>query len=1413
MRSVSQLRSVRRGARAAVTTMMMATALLIPALASADAVHYGYVWKRDADGKWEDKANWNCINPAGGNCNPAENKGYPNLAGDEAFFDGVNYTARHTIVVNRTDIRVAKFFFGHGPGFTFQPTGLGQIILNSGLSSSPAEIVTTSGASSSLQFFVPFVNESPLVVTAELGNQIDFYTDIGPYDFGLTVQGAGLVILDHATTYTGPTVVLGKLSLQNLSPDPAVLSREVIVGNGGPGLGQLTLPFEHQLAPGTNVTVNFGWLTVLANNQISDLTVSSQSNVFVQRSASFVTRNVTMNDSAVISTGAARLVLTGDVTVGQNPGGFSSGLFGGLELSPGFRRFTVGSTLDIAGHVTGMGGLIKDGPGTLFFRDDSNGAADNTYFGDTRVAQGTVEVFATRVAVPGFLVIGQDNLAAQVILHQPALAVSTNVIVGSLGLFLSQVSFEIRGLLVSPGGRVVQDGPSNGIATTASLTMTGGDVDIRRGTISVTNVLFATSDSGQTALIHGAGSVVTPLITTADGPEAVDLRISTRLVNALVIFGDFNAKFTTKKNGPGVLELAAANDWSDMIVAGGTLRVGVAGAIPGTASLTLSDSANPATLDVNNFNLTLAALSGGEGGSLPLGATTLTVDPGEIGPAFAGIGYAGTIAGTGKLVKRGTSGSLILSGSQPNAFTGLTSVESGALVLGKSIQKGTIGGPVVITGGTLFTRTDNQFADAVTVTLNAPGALELVGSVSETIASLAGNGDVRLSTGTLILGSGRSTVFSGTMTGATALAGLTPEKYFRLIKVGLSTFTLTGAINLGDQAVVDKGVLTLDTQMNGRGVIVRNGASLAGTGRVAAVSTLSATTGGVIAPGHGNPGVLHADSADITGAFLVIQVTGTAVGTGYDQLDLTGGLALNTGARLLWQPTATVPKGSTFMIVRVTGAAPIGGLGAFSGMPEKATFTANGQTFGITYQGGDGNDIVVTALDGPAVATTATNTAMTTTTNTYFLSAGFTGSFFDEDVLIANPNDAPAPVTLTFTKDSGEQIVDTRTVAAQSRLTVHVDQIPGLESTTASVEVRSDSHVPLAVERATFWDQTHYAGHTTTAVERPAQEWFFADGAETATAHTFLWLANPNDTPTDVTLTFVRDKDVPVVTAFTMAAAAQVAVPASGFPDLADHAFGLAMHATQPILAERSLYVGTTPARASSGETTPMAGTASMGVPAASTQWYFADGATGDVFDTVFLFTNPQSTAAHVTLTYLLDGGVTITVPKTVPASGRLTTNVEAETDPRLRNASFSAILTSDVPIVAERSMHWQGDGHASAGAAAPATKWALAEGRSGGPLRFRTYLQLANPQATAASVTVTYLREDGAPADQAYTVPAMSRLTVDVAAVPGMNEASFGALVEVTNEVPIVVERSMYWNANGVAFSGGTSVVAIRLP
>jgi hypothetical protein len=50
--------------------------------------------------------------------------------------------------------------------------------------------------------------------------------------------------------------------------------------------------------------------------------------------------------------------------------------------------------------------------------------------------------------------------------------------------------------------------------------------------------------------------------------------------------------------------------------------------------------------------------------------------------------------------------------------------------------------------------------------------------------------------------------------------------------------------------------------------------------------------------------------------------------------------------------------------------------------------------------------------------------------------------------------------------------------------------------------------------------------------------------------------------------------------------------------------------------------------------------------------------------------------------------------------------------------------------------------------------------------------------------------------------------------AVPELRTESFGARIEVTNGVPIAVERSLYWDANGVVFwAGGTNALATPLP
>ena len=235
----------------------------------------------------------------------------------------------------------------------------------------------------------------------------------------------------------------------------------------------------------------------------------------------------------------------------------------------------------------------------------------------------------------------------------------------------------------------------------------------------------------------------------------------------------------------------------------------------------------------------------------------------------------------------------------------------------------------------------------------------------------------------------------------------------------------------------------------------------------------------------------------------------------------------------------TPPPSSTFTIVDNDGTEPISG--TFVGLDEGATVSvAGGHNFRISYVGGDGNDIVLSHVGEIS----------------YYLAEGATGEFFDNDVLIANPNLTDAPVKLTFLLEGGATIVDTRTVAAQSRMTVSVDAIHGLENASASVQVTSTSGVPLVVERTMSWDSTYYGGHTANAVPNPAMRWTFAEGFQ-GFFDTYVLIANATATPATATLVFLREGEAPFITSVPVGAFSRKTVYAGDYPELVNRAFGI----------------------------------------------------------------------------------------------------------------------------------------------------------------------------------------------------------------------------------------------------------------
>ncbi len=175
---------------------------------------------------------------------------------------------------------------------------------------------------------------------------------------------------------------------------------------------------------------------------------------------------------------------------------------------------------------------------------------------------------------------------------------------------------------------------------------------------------------------------------------------------------------------------------------------------------------------------------------------------------------------------------------------------------------------------------------------------------------------------------------------------------------------------------------------------------------------------------------------------------------------------------------------------------------------------------------------------------------------------------------------------------------------------------------------------------------------------------------------------------------------------------------------------------------------------------------------------------------------------------------------KVIPASSRLTINIEDEASTEIRNAAVSTMVeTVNDPIVAERAMYWGTTGsgwreaHNSFGVTEQGGKWGLAEGRNGGPRGYQTYVLVSNTSTIAATgLRVTFVKEDGTTVVRTYNVDREQRLNIPTGDISELANSNFSTIVESINAVPISVESSIYWNANGVIWEGGGNTVATRL-
>jgi hypothetical protein len=390
-------------------------------------------------------------------------------------------------------------------------------------------------------------------------------------------------------------------------------------------------------------------------------------------------------------------------------------------------------------------------------------------------------------------------------------------------------------------------------------------------------------------------------------------------------------------------------------------------------------------------------------------------------------------------------------------------------------------------------------------------------------------------------------------------------------------------------------------------------------------------------------------------------------------------------------------------------------------------------------------------------------------------------------IAISSPTTDPATsATTTFLSVAGTA-TDADGTDGIASVSVTNDRGGG-RITAAGTTAGVTRDVPLAggtnVLTATVRDTAGNEISDTLTVTVNAFTYSMAEGATGNFFDTDILIANPNSVAAPVTIAYLRGDGVVVPQSLTLAPTSRATIRVDEIPGLetAEVSATVTSTAALPLVVERTMRWDAT----GYGSHTEKA------TGGAATTWLFAEGAQG-FFDTYLLLANPQNAENTATVTFLVENGApVIKTFKLAPTSRR---TIPASSIPEVVNQSFGIAVTFTLPGAAERAMYFGvpvfNAGHESAGVNEASTSWFLAEGATGS--FFTTFVLLANPGLADARATVTFLPEGGTPVTKTKTVPAGSRVTLNIAGEDA-SLASVPVATAVESTQPILVERAQYW-------------------
>jgi fibronectin-binding autotransporter adhesin len=402
------------------------------------------------------------------------------------------------------------------------------------------------------------------------------------------------------------------------------------------------------------------------------------------------------------------------------------------------------------GSIVGDGGIIKKGDKTLFLKGDQN-----SYTGKTIIQKGVI----TPLSDDSFSPLSTLNLEKETALNTNGFSIAVGGLEGSGFVFLNgeNLALGFNNESTTFLGRIYGDAGltkigSGCISFAGFLTYSGATI-IDQGCIQAlkekvlsNNSEIILSEEGSLDL-NGFDNTVANIAGSGDiYLSGAELRFGNE--NTTGFQGSFKNSGKLSKIGSGGLILYGNKNEAplDFRIEQGFVELGVDNAISSNSAFYLAKNA---TLNLNNFNLTISSLAGE--GELRLGSSNLKLH------LQSDSEFSGNITGAGGLEKSGEGKIKFVT---PLNYSGNTKLYDGTIVFGANY---------------VFPKTTN-----LELYSNKTAFLDL-GSYDCEVATLSGDGLIYLGGGALSFGDDSYKIFSGNITGKG-----------NLVKKGSGTYVLKG---------------------------------------------------------------------------------------------------------------------------------------------------------------------------------------------------------------------------------------------------------------------------------------------------------------------------------------------------------------------------------------------------------------------------------------------------------------------------------------------------------------------------------------------------------------------------------------------------------------------------------------------